>query len=230
MDAKIVRALIIPGKKNAKDIEVLFNPNEYSFESSNSYKTTQVPGLRTPLLQFVNGECDTLSMELFLDDATDPKGAGSRPAGFVPASVQERLQALFDLMKVEKDLHAPPPVTFRWGTLIFKAVIEKMSRKVTLFTAGGVPERATVTVTFKEYRTIAEQVDDPKLHSSDKSKRRQIVGLDTIYLLAFREYQDITRWREIAIANDLDDPRDVAAGDFLVLPPLEDDDGSRDRF
>ena len=58
-------------------ITVLFNPTEYSFERSNSYKATPVPGLSSPLLQFVNGESDHLSMDLFLDDYTDPNGPTS---------------------------------------------------------------------------------------------------------------------------------------------------------
>ena len=33
--------------------------------------------LGSPILQFVNGECDQLSMELFLDDYTDPEGPTS---------------------------------------------------------------------------------------------------------------------------------------------------------
>jgi hypothetical protein len=65
---------VLKGRQQGTIIGVLFNPTEYSFERTNSYKATPVPGLSSPLLQFVNGECDQLSMELFLDDYTDPGG------------------------------------------------------------------------------------------------------------------------------------------------------------
>src|SRR5918993_4344741 len=68
---------VLDGADKDKVISVLFNPTEYSFERSNSYKGTPVPGLGSPLLQFVNGECDQLTMELFLDDYTDPNGPTS---------------------------------------------------------------------------------------------------------------------------------------------------------
>ena len=65
---------VLDGANKDKVITVLFNPTEYSFERSNSYKAMPVPGLGSPLLQFVNGESDQLSMDLFLDDYTDPDG------------------------------------------------------------------------------------------------------------------------------------------------------------
>ena len=51
---------VLDGAMKGKVISVLFNPTEYSFERTNSYKSTAVPGLGSPLLQFVNGECDLL--------------------------------------------------------------------------------------------------------------------------------------------------------------------------
>ena len=68
---------VLDGADKGNVITVLFNPTEYSFERTNSYKATPVPGLGTPLLQFVNGESDQLSMDLFLDDYTDPNGPTS---------------------------------------------------------------------------------------------------------------------------------------------------------
>ena len=68
---------VLDGADKGKVITVLFNPTEYSFERTNSYKSVAVPGLSSPLLQFVSGESDRLSMDLFLDDYTDPNGPTS---------------------------------------------------------------------------------------------------------------------------------------------------------
>ncbi|MDQ6891904.1 MAG: LysM peptidoglycan-binding domain-containing protein [Acidobacteriota bacterium] len=216
---------VLDGKDKGKVITVLFNPTEYSFERSNSYKATAVPGLGSPLLQFVNGEADQLSMELFLDDYTDPKG----PTSLLRQEQDPLAKRLVDLSKlllIDPDLHAPPPVRFNWGPMEFFAVIEKLGRKVTMFHPDGSPARATLSISFKEYRTLRQQLEEPRRESADKTKRRVVVGKEALWWIAAREYDDPTEWPRIAEANDLDDPREIAAGDWLEIPPIENPNGT----
>lgn len=221
--AQLKKAIIkiLEGARKGDEISVLFNPTDYTFEKSNSYKATSVPGLGTPLVQFISGESDHLSMDLFLDDYTDTDGPTSlqKPE---KKSVTKRVGELFSLLEIDRDLHAPPPVEFNWGTMKFSAVIEKLSRKVTMFHPDGQPARVTVSVAFKEYQTLSEQLRDPRRESSDKTKRRVVVGKDQLWMIASREYDDPTGWVRIAEANDLDDPRDIRSGDWLFVPPVED--------
>lgn len=211
---------VLDGSKAGTKIAVLFNPSEYTIERANTYKATAIPGLSGPLLHFINGEADVLSMELFLDDYTDPPPPGGK-------TVRQRIDEIAGLLEIDRDLHAPPHVRFIWGHLNFKAIFEKLSRKITLFRPDGTPARATLNVSFKEYKTLPEFVNEPKRQSADKSKRRVIVGSDTLWLLAAREYGDPAQWRAIAAQNDLDDPRDIAAGDWVMVPPLDAKHGSR---
>lgn len=217
---------VLDGADAGKVIPVLFNPTEYSFDRSNSYKAVALPGLGSPLMQFVNGDADQLSMELFLDDYTDPQGPTSR-ARSEQAPVASRLEAISRLLNIDRDLHAPPPVRFAWGPMEFTAVIEKLSRKVTMFRPDGSPARATLNVAFKEYRTLREQLERPRRESADKTKRRVVVGRDSLWALAAREYGDAREWRRIADANDLDDPREIQPGDWLALPPIENPNAAR---
>jgi nucleoid-associated protein YgaU len=218
---------VLDGADKGKVIGVLFNPTEYSYERTNSFKATAVPGLGSPLLQFVNGECDSLSMELFLDDYTDPRGPTSllQPEN---NPLQKRLADISKLLLIDRDLHAPPPVRFNWGPMEFSAVIEKLGRKVTMFHPDGSPARATLSVTFKEYRTLRQQLEEPRRESADKTKRRVVVGREALWLIAAREYDDAKEWVRIAEANDLDDPREIGPGDWLLLPPIENPDGTGD--
>ncbi|MBV1800621.1 hypothetical protein [Siccirubricoccus sp. G192] len=209
---------IMAGERRGTRIGVLFNPTEYTIERSNTYKATALLGLGSPLLQFVNGDADQLSMELFLEDFTDPPRAG--PSG-PPRSVSERITELSRLLLIDSSLHAPPPVKFAWGRLSFDAVIEKLSQKHTLFRPDGTPARATLSVSFKEYRSLGRQLREPRRESADKTKRRQLDASDSIWALAAREYGDAAFWRLIAEASDLDNPRELAAGTWLLLPPLE---------
>src|SRR4029078_12683408 len=68
---------VLDGADKGKIIGVLFNPTEYSFERTNSYKATAVRGLGSALLQFFTGNSDHLSMDLFLDEYTYPTGPTS---------------------------------------------------------------------------------------------------------------------------------------------------------
>lgn len=220
---------VLDGADKGKVIGVLFNPTEYTFERSNSYKATAIPGLGSPLIQFVNGESDHLGMDLFLDDYTDPQG---------PTSLQQkeeepltkRLAAMSKLLEIDRDLHAPPPVRFNWGPMEFFAVIDKLGRKVTMFHPDGTPARATLSVSFKEYRTLRQQLEDPRRESADKSKRRVVVGKEQLWFIAAREYDDANEWTRIAEANDLDDPREIEPGDWLLLPPIENPNGTSNPF
>jgi len=211
---------VLGGSKNGTQIRVLFNPAEYSIERSNTYKATSIVGLSGPLIHFINGEADQLSMDLFLDDYTDPAGGSGK-------SVQQRIVEMAELLEIDRDLHAPPPVQFLWGKLAFKAIIEKLTRKITLFQPDGTPARATLSVAFKEYKTLPELIREPRLQSSDKSKRRVMVGSDSLWALAAREYGDPALWKVVAEKNDLDDPRDIAPGDWVTVPSLEKINGSR---
>jgi nucleoid-associated protein YgaU len=208
---------VLQGKRASAVYQVLFNPTDYSIERTNSFKASSIVGLSGPLLQFIHGEADLLSMELFIDDYTDRPADGK--------SVEDRIVEIASLLEVDAALHAPPPVRFVWGKLDFKAIIEKLTRKITLFRPDGTAARATLNVSFKEYKTLTELLVDPRRESADKSKRRVLVGLDDLWTLAGKEYGDPALWRVIAEANDIDEPRNVASGTWLIVPALEERHG-----
>jgi hypothetical protein len=226
MTLPLLKAVIqvIEGSKAGLILPVMFNPAEYVIERANSYKSTPVPGLGSPLIQFINGDAATLSMDLFVDDFTD--GVLTPDSGILagpPMPAVVRIEAITALLNIDRQLHAPPPVRFLWGSLRFDAVLEKVGRKVTMFHSTGIPARATLSVTFREYRRLADQLDDPRRESSDKTKRRPITGAETVWSIADREYGDVRGWRLIADASGVDDPRDLRPGDWVKVPPVEDE-------
>lgn len=189
--------------------KVIFNPAEYSIQKGNQFSSTPLPGLSNPIVSFVNGDADVLTMDLFFDTYTD---MGS-------SDVRKETDKISVLLDIDPALHGPPPVLFVWGALRFKAVIERLTQRFTMFREDGVPVRATLNVTFKEYKTIEDQLDPPN-ESSDWSKRRIVAENDRLCLIAAIEYEDPAVWRVIADANDIENPRLLQPGQEILLPPL----------
>lgn len=203
-----IQALL--GTYAEEKVEVMFNPAEYSLEKGNQFSSAPLPGLSNPVFSFVSGDADTLTMELFFDTYTNEGGS----------DVRLKTDKIARLLDIDRDIHAPPPVKFVWGKLTFKAVIERLSQRFTMFLENGVPVRATLNVTFKEYKTISEQLDPKPTRSSDWTKHRVVGEGDRLSLIAAIEYEDPSVWRVIADANDIDNPRLIQPGQELRLPPL----------
>jgi nucleoid-associated protein YgaU len=191
-------------------VSVQFNPTEYSLDRGVSYAEQSLLGLQTPITQFVNGTADSLSMELFFD--TYEKNA----------DVRNETKKVTNLLNVDGNLHAPPVVKVEWGKFVeFTGVLESANTRFTLFLGNGTPVRARMDVTFKQYgRPTLESITNPR-NSADRTKRRVVIEGETLSLIAAQEYGDPAQWRTIAATNDIDNPRTLAPGRTLTLPPLE---------
>lgn len=192
------------------DVEVLFNPTEYSLDKSVEYGELALPGMDTPVTQFVSGSAETLSMDLLLD--TYESGE----------DVREHVAKLDRLASVDGERHAPPLCKFVWGGLTFTSVVESLGKQFTLFMPDGTPVRASASVTFKRYETVSRQLKEERRSSPDRTKLRRVTGEESLWSLAAEEYGDPGRWRVIAEANGVSDPRSLEPGTDLVVPPLED--------
>jgi hypothetical protein len=56
----------ITNLQTGERISVMFNPEEYSLDLGNSFAEIDIPGLKTPPIQYVRGNIRNLRMELFL--------------------------------------------------------------------------------------------------------------------------------------------------------------------
>lgn len=203
------KAMILVNRgSNTERIDVLFNPNEYALESSNQYSWQKIPGLSQPIAQFISGEATTLSMDLFFD--TYESGT----------DVRKHTMQIVGLLDVDKDLHAPPPCKFVWGTLQFKGIVEKVTQKYTMFQDSGLPVRATLNVTFKAVQSITEQFKHIPRQSADRTKQRMVKQGDQLWHIAAEEYEDPSMWREIARANQIDNPKRLEPGTVIKIPRL----------
>ncbi|MCU0827110.1 MAG: LysM peptidoglycan-binding domain-containing protein [Tabrizicola sp.] len=223
-------------------IEVQFNPTEYTFEKTAKFGEVSLPGLDSPILQFVRGESEKLTLELFFDGTTVAGGGGllgaltGDPGGAAAdaPTVVQRVDAFYRMVKIKGELHTPPLVRVTWGsafpgattsesvapTPTFDAVVETVTRRYTLFDPDGVPLRCIVSLTLREYRTLTEQLTDLNLQTSDHTRTHTVREGETLPYIAHVAYQDVARWRVIADANRIPDPTRLSPGQVLDLPPL----------
>jgi len=226
-DLNIAYIQPVNGKKAGKPIQVLFNPAEYTIEKGNTFQNTSLPGLANPVTHFVTGNADTLTMELFFDTYT-VSSRHSQANVKQGEDVRKYTKEVAELLNIDPSLHAPPVCQFVWGPpsgsegkLQFTATIERLTQKFTMFLNDGTPVRATLNVTFKEYKTVKEQLEEIGRESADRTKRETVKEGDSLWLYAAREYRDAGLWRVIAKANKIENPRILATGQRLLIPPLE---------
>ena len=89
-------------------MDVQFNPTEFSLDKGAQLAEINIPGLDSPLLQFVRGQTEKLAVDLFFDTTETGTSAGA-------TSVTSLTDRLYSLVKIEPAGHAPPICTFIWN-------------------------------------------------------------------------------------------------------------------
>lgn len=190
-------------------VPVRFNPAEYQLQKQNSFADIPIPGLETPPIQFVRGDGEKLTTELLVDTSDTLED--------VRKKYMNRIRGL---MNIQSELHAPPIVRLIWDEQIFRGVIDSLTVTYVMFRPDGVPLRAKLSVSLKEYRPVEIQVREKPRLSPDFEKSYTVLRGDTLSGIASKLFRDPALWREIAHANRIRDPRRIAPGRVLVVPKL----------
>jgi nucleoid-associated protein YgaU len=111
-------------------------------------------------------------------------------------------------------------VIFHWGDLhSFRAVLAALDVRLVYFSATGVPLRARVQVTLRQYeRDDAFGPQNPTSGTLHPHAVHRVSPGETLDRIAARHYADPTAWRLIAEANDIDDPLALRPGRLLAIP------------
>jgi nucleoid-associated protein YgaU len=211
---------------NIPPFKVLFNPNTYTISKAVSWKSPGSPGgavtpaerrKNAPVLEFDGGQSRTLTLELFFDtteETVDTK-----------VDVRNQTNLILKLTRIVRALDPPrPPVSvISWGTappsgsdFPFTGVVTNLSQRFSLFRADGRPVRAILTVVFTEWLDPTKDLKD----TDPEITTRLIKRGDTLSSISAEMYSDPTRWRVIAQANQLDDPRQIQVGLRLTIPKI----------
>lgn len=201
-----------------EEIEFLFNPAELTISKSNTWNAAgEAKGKNAPELRFQAGQPATLAMSLTFD--TTDRGT----------SVTEYTDKLLGLMKVDPNIAGadrsnnsarPPWVEFHWGSLYsFKAIVERLQVKFTYFASTGMPLRAKVDLSLKQWKDEEQlPLQNPTSYTPSLHTVHQLLPGETLDRVAATHYGDPTRWRLIAQANGIVDPLELPVGAALAVP------------
>lgn len=207
-----LKKLKIAIESSGEELTVLYNPEEYTVNKDNNFAVQSVPGLGSPIVQFVNGNQRTLEVELFFDTYDTPS---------LPKSdVRDQTKQITGLMVIDGELHAPPVLRVTMASLNFRCVLSRVSERFLMFMPDGVPVRARLTCTFIEFVDAAQEAQAANLQTADFSKFHVVAAGETLSGIATAVYEDPEMWRPIALANELANPLRIAVGDRLRIPPL----------
>lgn len=214
---RLEKLTITPRNSGLGEIKVLFNPTSYSIRKSVSYNGQSKTELNSPLLTFSGGGSRTLSLKLFFD-VTEPVN------GRRIEDVRELTNKFVALTRIERGKDRPPVCDITWGSnppvnsdFPFAGVVSSLSQEFTLFEKNGKPLRADLDVEFTEFIGWEEGQRETDPEFTTRVVRRG----DTLSGIADEMYDDPRRWRVIAEANHLDDPRRLTIGMLLSIPKLE---------
>jgi Contractile injection system tube protein/LysM domain len=195
---------------------VLFNPSEYTLEDASHWVGQHKMGQK-PELHYTGGERKKLMMELFFDTYE------------ARTDVRQHTQKIASLLVCDKEKHCPPKVELSWGLTApggpyvdfpFVCVLETLKQQFVLFLGNGTPVRAKLSATFIEFTLPEDEEKKNPKNSPDRTKLYVVKVRDTLSGIAGLFYEEPSKWREIAMANDIDTPRQLTPGSVLRIPKI----------
>lgn len=213
-------------RESGGDIGVMFNPSEYSLSTSVNYSSVSVPGLDSPITQYISGSQDTLTIQLMFSTYEPPAYDPSQKK-VVPVKdsdmtdVTALTEKIYNLTKTDSSLNRPPVCTFKWGSLQFRGVVTDVTQKFTMFLQSGKPVRAAVDVTFKSVPDASKLTKSDTFGGSRNTKIRSVDESTSLWQIAFEECGDADKWKSLASANNIVNPlNDIVSGLKIKIPKL----------
>lgn len=228
-----VAKLKIKDKSRNKSFTVLYNPQNYTIQRGVRYSEQAGLDTNAPSVQFINGSAETLQMELFFDtfsagaevggsaaDTAKFAGNSALPSLAKQLDVRKYTSKVYDLMLIDPSKHVPPLLKLEWSSLQFEGHLIACKQTFTKFNERGVPVRARLDCTFRQYIKPSEIAKLEPVGSPDTTKFRTVTEGDSLWAIAAREYGQSEMWREIARANGIENPRLLDSGTVLIIPAL----------
>jgi hypothetical protein len=213
--------------KDAKDIECMFNPTEYTLTQTVTVQRRPAPSTPGGVPSYGGTNSMKFAATLFFDEF-------SLPHGDITPKISRLLSwtmPIEDLRQENKP--CPPLVGFQWGKNPqldnFRGFLTSVAITYQLFRRDGTPVRAEVRITIDgeslEFGASAPATaagQNPTSRATNTTRTHTLVEGESIHSVAYGELGKAAYWRAIADLNDIDDPLRVSAGTVLLIPSVSD--------
>jgi nucleoid-associated protein YgaU len=193
---------------------VMFNPESYSQKFAIEYVSEQPA-------KYARSAPSILSFKLVID------GTGSHELKPVAGqsvnekTVEKQIKHLLDISYyMNGNIHEPNYLIVKWGSLSFSCRMSSIDINYTSFNPDGTALRAELTIELLSDQAINKQLALESKSSPDLTHSRLVKDGDTLPLLSKEIYGSSNHYLWIAQQNQLDDFRNLTAGQRLFFPPL----------
>jgi hypothetical protein len=222
-------------ERHGDELVVDFNPQTLRI----GYRTNGRPGEQNAKnrteAQSVSGQPMTFSASMSVELIYDTSRDGS--------NVQNKTRGITSILRAVDEGH-PPLIRFQWGEVIFDGLLQDVQESLELFSEGGVPLRATLSLSVSEEKLTLRTPRSTGAGAGGGSLgagfgARASAGISggfgvsggigaavgttpltvapsgvSLQALSARAGLD---WRAVAAANGIDNPRTIAPGTVLDL-------------
>jgi hypothetical protein len=118
-------------------------------------------------------------------------------------------------VKGKKDTFVPPGIRFHWGTFLFEGVMDSMDETLDLFSADGLPIRASVSISLSRQEIIFDPKKNAALDPAPGVQPFEVMKAgEPLQQAAAKAGAD---WRQAALANGIENPRLMSPGALVNL-------------
>jgi hypothetical protein len=204
-----------------KPLEVMFNPETYSINYKNNFSVEQGIGTGGKESEFDKSPPSSIEFKFVIDGTgVSEYGAvnGSKGKKDVYKAVQDFLTAT---TTINGSIHEPNYLRIEWGDLLFDCRLNTVKVSYTLFDQSGKPLRAELNTTFFGDVKTSKRLKKESRTSPDLTHKRVVKASDTLPLMCEEIYGSESYYLKVALANNLNDFRNLKPGQELFFPPVE---------
>ena len=203
-----------------KTVQVQFNPETLKVNFSNQKAGGDQRG--GSAVQFVGAGSTKLTLDLWFDVTVPLPDGSMQPDGDV-RKLTQKVTYFITPTKVpgEEDKWIPPGVRFIWGTFLFDGVMDSLNENLEYFSEEGKPLRAGISISLSK-QEIQFQFGNqtPPGNGGENAPGTQPMqparAGDSVQDMASRAGKP-DDWKAVAAANNIENPRQIAAGALLDM-------------
>lgn len=202
-------------------LEVQFNPSTLRVTLANTLRAENRGG-NSRSAQYVDKSESSLSVELLFDTTVEWKSV--RKSVEANSDVRQQTKAIAEQFMQPQEPNsnrprAPKRCRFQWGSFQFTGMVASYSETLDFFAPEGIPLRATLALTLKEDSYQFDMDESVKAATREMPTfARGGTGVSAAQA-SQAAGQNPRQWRELADANDLENPRFTPINGLSVPSP-----------